>query len=377
MGSIEEIEGELFVSFREDLDIYTVHKYVTDSLQKLSYRVIYLEEKIDYLKSLLKIKRTHVEKVMITRQIDELKSEMNAMPSNISDYGERAEELFDRYEKIPEARLNNKTYTASENDIQRIECIMDYLTLAKKYVKITHTTTGYNKIIPTNLCYDCSYDLSMVPIQKGNIIECPECGRTKILQNKSLSKTKEKNSEVVTKEISLSMKKCFDEYIGKINLKLDKEKLVKDLNIYFAKKGIPTSKEAEKIPLSPNGKKRGTSTSKMRIAIKSCGYTCYGAARYLCKLVWGWSLQDLSSLEMTIINDAISLELGYQRIPEKLNGRKASISKQATLYFLLRNRGVDVDQDDFKIPKDKRNCNNLLELACEYCDDKEIKFRSI
>lgn len=377
--SLDNRNGIISIVFREHFDIYEVHSLVVEMLGKVQMKKVYLRNKRKYYLDLITTKTTYVEKQTLNKQIADINREIGALPTDKKGYNEEALNIFGIFDLIPQTKLRktDSNYSPTQDDIERIECIEKYFELAKKYINLTYVCTGYNAVIPQTQCGNCEYDLSLLPVQKDNIIECPSCGVEKYLTVPVNTGPKIKDVDLITKETSSAMKKLLDEYNGKIVIKEDISEVISRLDAYFSSKKIPTSKSAKLLPLLPSGKKRGTSANDMRTALKFCKYSFYNATRYLCKLIWGWKFENIDHLEISIINDAIDLEIGYQKVPPKMKDRKASISKQASLYFLLRNRGVSVDISDFKIPKDKDNCNRLLSLACKYCDNKEIVFKDI
>ena len=65
--------------------------------------------------------------------------------------------------------------------------------------------------------------------------------------------------------------------------------LYTELDLYFAVRGIPFHYQAYGLPHEPDGKKKGTSVTLMKTALRETNNHSYlHVAEELCKSYWGW-----------------------------------------------------------------------------------------
>lgn len=380
---LTQVDEKITILFREELDLSQIHSKVLSSFKDNSDEISMLKFLLVRQERSLLEKFGFVEASICAEEIRTLKANIYRLEhfTEKENYIRESDKIFEVLKLIPTSKHQKKdtTYVPCQDDLDRIYCLSEYLKLAQKYINLTFSTIGLDPVLPWNVCVSCHQDLSNCILSKDDIISCPRCSFERTIRSpkEDFGKNKKKKGQT-EKEVTQSITKSLHEYQGHISLKLNIEKLIKDVEFYFkTKTKVPCREQILKSPHLKNGKKRGTSVPIMRNALKMCGYKCYGATRHICKIVWDWKLEDLTYIEGKIINDAIDIDEGYNKIPAEEKGRMASISGPVMLYFLLRNRDVSVDIEDFKIPKDVENCNRLLRLACRYCTNKEIVFKRI
>jgi hypothetical protein len=358
------------ILFREDYDIVALNSRVIGKIHKDELTVKYRESRIETLEMSKKSARNRFEVIQIECKIKELSRERDVVAtSNLEEYAKLSAPLLKKYATLRKVHRvlkgNQKTlYSPSEEDLERIECIVEFLELAKNYLKIDYICTGYSRERPWNVCDNCETDLLQYPVEKNGIITCQVCSSQKCLVVPS--DDPDAGPGPLMKDNGKSIQKTICEFQGKVAPKVDLAALYASLDDYFERIGLPRSEEIRNLPLGITGKKKGTSISLMRRALTECKYNkLYNFSRFLCAQMWGWVLEDLSGVENEILADDKLLEEGYNMIPEKVKCRSSFIPTQVRLYFHLRNWNVSCERDDFKLPKDISKYNKLLELSCK------------
>lgn len=373
------------VIFREDYDISLFHSQIVNRITRDLHGAEFTKRRIEILEANKKIAKNHLDSCQIETKIVKLKKEYNLLgdPTRLERYRSEAQPFLQRYailRKKPNINYGPRVktlYSPTQEDLNRIACIIGYLEIAKNYCKFEYRCTGYTKEIPWNLCENCEADLSRCAMEKSGIVICPRCSEQKMLQsNGHFDVAGGCTSGVNTiKDNGNSIIKALSEFQGLTLPKGNHEIMAEELDAYFQSLRLPSAEEIRSFPLLPNGKKKGTSVMLMRQGMTATNYNrYYSSARFMCVYMWGWVLEDLSAIENEILEDDKLLEEGYNMIPVNVRCRTSSIPTQVRLFFHLRNRGVSCDRDDFKLPKAISKCNRLLEMACANCKTGKLHY---
>lgn len=383
---IPDQEEILLITFREDYDIIALHQKILVYIIYQKSSLSFLEQKMKRIHNQLDESRTRFERVQLQATLNEVEKEFRVLSNEnrIDEFQMKAKPFLDKYvtiRKPPRSCIGylNKSkdqtktlYNPSKEDLQRIECIVGYLAIAKQYRKLDYHCTGYFKELPWYMCEFCEEDLSICPMDKYGMVTCPRCLESKMMRDNTCV---DKNNRELTGQVknnSDNVLKALHEFQGKIPPKTDYELMARELDEYFQHMGFPASAEIRKMNCLPNGKKPGTSMLFMRKGIvglvKKQGKNYqkfYSSARFMCVYMWGWVLEDLSSIENDILHDDRLLEEGYSLIPYSVKCRTSSIPTQVRLFFHLKRHNVSCEREDFKLPKEISKYNELLKLSCE------------
>lgn len=255
----------------------------------------------------------------------------------------------------------------------RIKLISQYLTIAKKYVKI-----DVIRVTPTNdLCFNCNFDIKNVAIDDFGICKCPNCDveREKIyyFQNDHSGDSSQiSRTDYLDRD---NFRKALERYQGKQPNKLPIT-LYDELDKYFAKIGRPIGRQIKMSPLNDRGRRADTDIGMMHTALQEIGRSnLYEDTNLICYHYWGWKLPDVSHLEEVIMRDYDKTQEVYHRILDR--ERSSSLGTQYRLYGHLRNRGWTCYIDEFKIAKMSESIEyheKMFKIMCDECGDPEIRF---
>jgi hypothetical protein len=378
----------LFVNFRDDYDITQLHQKVIGKINHDATSSSFLESKIKRIKTQIENARTRFDQtqLLVTLRLTEKEYESVSDPNRLSDFINKTQPLLQEYARIRKSSRvcvsylpssKEVLYNPTPQDLERIKCIVSYLDIAKQYYKIEYCCSGYFKELPWYACESCEEDLSKCTMDKFGMVVCPCCFEQKLLRNICDNHDGSDCGGVAPKKNnSNNIVKAFYEFQGKILPKTDYELMGRELDVYFQSIGFPPAEKIRSMKCLPNGKKPGTSMLFMRNGIVALSkqqgrpyQKFYNAARFMCHYLWGWILEDLSSIEASILNDDQILKEGYDEIPYSVKQRTSSIPVQVRLYFHLKRYNVSCEQEDFKLPKEINKYNELLQLACENADN--------
>jgi len=131
-----------------------------------------------------------------------------------------------------------------------------------------------------------------------------------------------------------------------------------------------------KLPLTENGRKKGTSREMMFEALSDTNNSAfYDDINLILHLYWGWELPNISHLEERIMEDYINTQQVYNSILKK--DRDASLNIQFRLYVHLKAVGYPCTKDDFKIQTSRDSLIFHNEVWKEMCEKTGIKFHPV
>lgn len=340
------------IVLRDDFDIITLHRSIIAKLQHDYLEKSTLEERISYYRALASQGSEDAQ-----YQIEKLQYKLEKFEKQTPDeFRLHSESFIKNYVKNKEAQRRGR-----DNVEERVAIICGYFDVARKYVDIDYRSFGPEQEVPWNQCRSCGEDISDAPISEENVIFCPFCASTRKLRFKSDSSPQEPK----TNEACNTIIPMLHDFQGKNTPRCDLPSLLTKLDEYLQSLGHPPAEEIRAAPRLGNGKKARTDVQIMLNAMYECGYKKPNYVWFFCRELWGWQLQDISSLEETIFEDDRLLEKGYNEIPYSVRQRKSFIPLQVRLFFHLKRKKVTCDSSDFKLPSDMSRYNELLELSCK------------
>lgn len=350
-----EFEPQRIV-FQEDFDIIALHRIVVAKIRQDFCEEVTLQEKISFYQSIRERNPDEID-----YQIEKLKYKLQQFQTqNPTNFQFESEPYIKNYLKNKDAQKRG-----NDNVEERIAIICNYLDIAREYVNIDYRSLGRNLHIPWNQCNKCGEDISDCVISKENIIVCAVCSSAKKLEFSSESMI----TEPKTNDASSTIIVALHDFQGKNTPKCDCQSILEKLDGYFQSIGQPPASTIRQQPRLSNGKKPRTDVQMMIDALSQVNYKKFNYVWFFCRELWGWQLQDLSSLEEEILHDDRLLEKGYNLIPYAIRQRKSFIPLQVRLYFHVKRKGVTCESADFKLPSDMNRYNELLKLSCENVAD--------
>jgi hypothetical protein len=372
-------------TYSTDLNINKIHeailtrfKYFDDSIDKLDEQLKYLIElSNDDSKPDNEIK-------MIIQQIDKLKNKMYDYKNKIS-YTKYLKEVIPLLEKYNRVASNDskgiiffiKNKEKEKDDIinYRLRIIRDYLDIAKDYIRIEINQKFNIKVS----CPGCGLDLTKIFIDEDSGLSvCPSCGYEKesISHNSNYKDTLRLNSSNRNNyDDCENFRKALYRFQGKQNNR-PPVKLYEQLDVYFIRINKPIGSEILKLPLSEDGKKKGTSREMMFEALADTNNSAfYDDINLILHIYWGWELPNISHLEEKIMEDYINTQQVYNSIAKK--DRNASLNIQFRLYVHLKAVDFPCTKDDFKIQTSRDSLIFHNEIWKEMCEKTGIKFHPV
>lgn len=361
-SAIENVDTEVIqvdfqpqrIVFRDDYDIVTLHNSVLSKIRSNFCSDSSLANELTFYENM------NSTCPRIQYRIQKLKYKLQGLEvSNSSDFQTESEAYIRDYLKC-----RDDARRGIEVGEKRIQVIIDYLELAKKYVDLDYRYIPKQRHIPWNICDNCEEDISDCMVSNTNTIVCLVCNSTKKIEFES-ENINSMNYEPKTNDASSTIVGALHDFQGKNVPKCDWRQIVQQLDDYMQSIGYPAAEKIRNRPNLRNGKKQDTSVPMIIGAMTEIKYKNYNHIWFLCRELWGWELQNLGSLEEEILIDDQELERGYNEIPYSTRQRKSFIPTQVRLCFHLKRKGVTCELEDFKLPTDISRYNELLELSCK------------
>jgi hypothetical protein len=372
-------------TYSTDLNINKIHdailtrfKYFIDSIDTLKQQVANLiENACDNTKPDNEIK-------MIYLQVDKLKIKIHDYENKISytKYIKQVTPLLEKYNKVASNDSKGviffiKNKEKEEEDIinYRLRIIRDYLELSKDYIRLELNQKFNSKVA----CMGCELDLTNIFVDEDSGLSvCPSCGYEKesISHNSNYKDTLRVNSNNRNNyDDCENFRKALYRFQGKQNNR-PPVKLYEQLDLYFIRiKKFPGS-EIIKLPITEDGKKKGTSREMMFEALADTNNSAfYDDINLILHVYWGWELPNISHLEERIMEDYINTQQIYNSIAKK--DRNASLNIQFRLYVHLKSVGYPCSKDDFKIQTSRDSLIFHNEIWREMCEKTGIKFHPV
>lgn len=255
----------------------------------------------------------------------------------------------------------------------RISLIKSFILICENFVDIDIKFSGN---INDLVCIDCQYSFDQNKIlDKDNLI-CDHCGAENLF---SLNYTNDFISKDSGNNLQNNLEnfiKTLDRYQG-IQLEIIPKELFIELEKYFLNINIDCEK-IRKSDYNYRGRKKNTSHVLIYDAlfkIKKQQY--YQDVNYICHILWGWKLPDISNLKDIIIKHFIETQRAYLNIPNEIRGRYSTLGNQYRLWRHLQLVNYDCHFSDFKITENTvslENHHRLWKEMCDRCEDSDIYY---
>lgn len=374
-------------SYTTDLNITKIHEaietrfaFFKSIVPNMKKEVQYLEKRLETEKKVLNLNDIR----KIRKDIEELETKIQDYENEISfkEYSNKVELLLKEYEKVASNSskglvvFKKKAEEDSEDKIKyRLKIIQDYLEYAKDYIRLEIT----HKISMKALCPVCKLDFSNIYIDEfSGLLTCPECGYEQ--ENISHYSTFKDSQRVNignrnNYDDCENFRKVLMRFQGK-QFNRPPNKLYEQLDEYFRKIGKPIGEEIQKLALTPEGKKKGTSRQMMFEALGETNNSAYyDDINLIMHNYWGWELPDISELEDKIMEDYMATQQVYNAIAHK--DRNASLNIQFRLYVHLKAIGYPCSKEDFKIQTSRDSLEFHQEMWRIMCEKTGLKFHPV
>lgn len=256
----------------------------------------------------------------------------------------------------------------------RIELIDRFIEIACNYIEINLV-----RDVKENYKCKCGESLSGIFINDDGVQICSECNHHTYTPQYSNTEQINDTTKITgkNKDDYDSWENLYKALIRHQGRQINKitPALIKALDTYFANNKLPTIEDAKSLELDAKGRRIGTTFQMMLKAlqdIKEPDY--YEDARLLCKIIWGWTLRDLSHLEARIHADYI---LTQDVFNEMYKDRTSSIGTQYRLFKHLQLVGEDCNTGDFKLSIMREviiEVEEIWKVMCDNAGDPRIYF---
>jgi hypothetical protein len=358
------------------LNILEIDEFIKKKFQfEYDYKIQHIQKLIDIETKKLNKKLFEIERITVQNYINKLKSEINDIKNKnkLKEYIEQTEDILNLYRELgPKKKVISFSMAKSEKKSEldnkdQLLIIEKYLSLAKYYHDITISYPD----IKIYICHGCGNDISKLIKDSSGICICDICGVEKIvlLQNIIISE----NRGISVKEgyeDRENFEKALHRFQGK-QINHPPRRLYKELDQFFLSYNppLPVGDEIKKLPLLPNGTKKGTSHSMIIFALGETNNSAfYEDVNLICHLYWGYPLPDLSKDEENIMNDYDKTQEVYRKIPKE---RKSSLNTQYRLCQHLKIRGYNYPLELFKMvktPEILADLDRIMEIMCKECN---------
>jgi hypothetical protein len=374
-------------SYTNDLNIFKIHEAIITRFNFFKSIVPDLQKEVNELKTKLEKE----EKILNLNDIRQIKSEIKEFMTKIDDYdNEKSKKeyeskvlaLLEEYKKVASNSskglviFKKKVEEDSREKINyRLKIIRDYIEAAKDYIRLEIT----HKVPVKAICPICETDLSKTFIDDYlGLCTCPTCG----YERESIS---HHSTFKDSQRVNIGNRNNYDdcENFRKVLMRFQGKqpnrpppKLYEQLDEYFKKIGKNIGDEFRALPLTPEGRKKGTSRQMMFEALGETNNSAYyDDINLIMHNYWGWELPDISELEDKIMEDYMTTQQVYNAIPNK--DRNASLNIQFRLYVHLKAIGYPCSKEDFKIQTSRDSLEFHQEMWKIMCEKTGLKFHPV
>ena len=369
-------------TYTNDLNINKIHEAILLRFEIFTKNVPKYKEQLEEL-ILITLNETKPENEVkiINKEIKKLQSIINDYENNISynKYISESAHLLEEYNKVASNASKGVVFFKKQAEKEdksiithRLYIIREYIDVAKNYIRLKLNHKMDNK----TTCDSCGADISKNLVDEDlGLIICPKCGyeRENISYNSTYKDIQRVNlSNRNNYDDCENFRKALLRFQGKQNHR-PPSKLYEQLDDYFTRIKKPVSKDILSLPLSEDGKKKGTSREMMFEALSETNNSAYyDDINLILHIYWGWELPDISYLEEKIMEDYINTQQVYNSIVQK--DRNASLNIQFRLYVHLKAVGYPCSKDDFKIQTSRDSLIFHNEMWKTMCEKTGIKF---
>jgi hypothetical protein len=358
------------------LNIIEIDEFIKKKFKfENEHKIIHLEKKLEIENKKLQKKLFEIERITIQNIINKTKSEIEELSNNkrLNEYIQETKTILDLYRELgPKKKVIS--FSMSKNEKKSELDNKDQLIIVEKYLSIAkyfHDITITYPETKIYVCNGCGNDISKLIKDSSGICVCEICGVEKVvlMQNIIISE----NRGIAMKEgyeDRENFEKALHRFQGK-QINPPPKRLYKELDQFFLSYNppLPVGEEIKKLPLLPNGTKKGTSHSMIIFALGETNNSAfYEDVNLICHLYWGYPLPDLSKDEENIMNDYDKTQEIYRKIPKE---RKSSLNTQYRLCQHLRIRGYNYPLELFKMvktPEILADLDRIMEIMCKECN---------
>lgn len=389
----EEIIGEYSCHY----NIFHIHKIIISKFEKdKKVKIPMLREKIEKINEKLKTPQTILTIKCSKNEIESIERKIKGLLTNEfrNDYLLKVADILLKFQKVEHLGINRKVnlidtsdkdpndpFGFSEDIIEKIRIIEEYIEIAKKYIRIDIVRKSSSEMRCIN-CGELIQEEYHIP-SEDIMQKCNNCD-TEILTLSTHRNSKENNK--VTINFSLkedksieNFMKAFMKYQG-LHEEKPPESLYDELEKHFISLGLPTGSDVKKLPLNKRKRRGNTTHRTIHTALGALGgiYTkYYEDTNYIGHIYFGWELPnfiDLLELCIEIYNETQTL---YYEIPIEDRDRDSSLGTQFRLFKTLQLVGYECYEDEFKIADNldsKRNHYRLWKMICDKSTNPSIYY---
>ncbi len=372
-------------SYTNDLNIIKIHDAICFRYEYFHKAIGIIQEHIiELTKELNKGNLSCNEKKSLETDINNLKKGMYDYENNISynKYLSETELILEEYNKVASNKskgvviFRNIKETEDETIVhKRVKIIQEYLNVSKKHIRLEII----HKSLPKVLCPICKLDFSKAQIEEDfGLHTCPKCGyeRESICHVSTYRDIEKINPGSRNNyDDCENFRKALQRFQGKQSHQ-PPQKLYEQLDEYFFRLGKGSAREVQRLPLTEEGHKKGTSRQMMFEALSETNNSAYyDDINLILHNYWGWSLPDISQLEEKIMEDYISTQKVYNSIQNK--DRNASLNIQFRLFVHLKAVDYPCSKNDFKIQTSRDSLIFHNEMWKTMCERTGVKFYSV
>jgi len=324
--------------YHDDLNIIDVHNFVLDKFKVMLYSDQDTPENIERV--CLKYKKEVIPYL-------DLYYKLSRKPKTISFMSKKID----------------KKDICSDVDVKlRLKTIKCFLAICEKHI-VVDVLHDVDTSDPN--CPNCK---TILDDDGSGLQICEKCGYEKIGFNINDTMSDHRNNYLDRENFT----KALEKYQGKIIPEKEViDEVMKLLDVYFTSYGMECGEEIRKKPLNKRNRKNGTSKELMYQALSEIHRPLYDFANYFCYIYWGWTLPDVSHLELQIMKDYDLTQIILDDLPKD---RKSSLNTQFRLLKHLELTGYACSTDDFRIIKTRSIIEQHDELWGQMCKGVGLKF---
>ena len=275
---------------------------------------------------------------------------------SLEKYSNSSIEIIERYINIP-----------------RKEYLEDFLDLCSTYIRVERIKNVKYEF----RCKGCNGSLEDLKEDSDGIVTCDICNCINTYMKPNIYQRDNEKFHYFFDEDINNFVKILDKFEGKTNLILGKD-FLELLDRYFLELGFKKGEEIIKMPITEEGKKKGTSKKMLWNALENLGYSqYYDETSYIANIYWGWELPDISKYRDRLIKDYQITQNIWNSIKSDYK-RSASLGTQFRLYVQLMAVGYpNCDRNDFKIQENIESLRLHNECWKIMCEKSNLKYHYV
>lgn len=320
-----KIPRQIKIEYDDQLDLEKINKLVLELFKETkNSRIKKIKNKISQLKA--QETKTNVERETLEEKLEKLKQSKLEIKKGKDrrKYSERIDPIIEMYNNLENSEESNTSESSRDVSTARKKAIGEFIDILEDYID--------------------------VEINRG--------GKTVSEEYSVESKSKTVCEDMDRKNFF----KAFQEIQGKLNIKIPDD-LLKKLDKHMKSYGLPTRMDAKNIPLSKDGKKKGTDRKIMREALKrTTNQRYYSMINIICSIYWGWKLPDLGSIESKVMRDYDAT----QKIFKSMKLGRSNLGVQFRLYKHLEQYKDEIEELGYKLNKKDFEIVGTRNIILEY-----------